>query len=124
MGRDPTPPAYARRALSREPSQGRPARRARGRRLPGRLIGIPLAALLAAYAAVSGSYAGGPDLRAAFDTWVYCGLLLAATGLIGARALAGGRVRPAWLTLAAAPALWVGGELVWEFALADHADPP
>jgi diguanylate cyclase (GGDEF)-like protein len=89
----------------------------------GRLGAAALGGLLTAYAAVAAGV-GDAEVARFFDTWVYCALLLAAAALILARARASARARAAWLALGAAPAVWVGGEIVWNTWLADDEAPP
>jgi diguanylate cyclase (GGDEF)-like protein/putative nucleotidyltransferase with HDIG domain len=82
------------------------------------------AAGLGAYVVVSAG-AGSASLARIFETWVYGALLLAAAAVIAARgAVAKPAARPRWLLLAAAPAMWVAADVVWELVYADQDAPP
>jgi diguanylate cyclase (GGDEF)-like protein len=89
-----------------------------------RLPGARPAAAVVGGAVLLAAVTRGDAPNSARDTWVTCGLLALAAGLLGARAIAGGRDRAAWLVLAAAPVLWVAGELVWLWAYETAAAPP
>jgi two-component system cell cycle response regulator len=82
-----------------------------------------LMALFVAYLAVALGL-GGDDLLDLFSTWVYVVLLLGAAALLALRAVAGPERRAPWLALAASPALWAAGEIVWELAYENAEAPP
>ena len=86
----------------------------------GALTGV---ALLAYVAHVAFGFAS-PGLDDVFDTWVYCGLTVAAGGMCVIRALAVREERAAWLVMGLGLLSWASGEVVWTLFFADNPDPP
>ena len=59
-----------------------------------------------------------------FDTWLFCGLLLAAAGVCLARAITFPAERHAWAAMAAAIAAWTVGDIYWATALESDVSVP
>ena len=77
---------------------------------------MSLLIVFAAYLLVVLAGVGGRALEDAVSTWVYIALGLGAAALLVVRGLVGEDCRAAWLTIAASPALWAAGEVVWALA--------
>ena len=78
---------------------------------------------LGAYAAQAAVALCGVAANGFFETWVYTGLLLVAAGLCLTRAAMVAKERAAWLILGAGIVAWAGGEVYWNVALSDVAEP-
>ena len=78
---------------------------------------------LGAYAAQAAVALCGVAANGFFETWVYTGLLLVAAGLCLTRATMVAEERAAWLILGAGIVAWAGGEVYWNVALSDVAEP-
>ena len=95
----------------------------------GRPIGLVRATQVAAVAGL-GAYAAqaavavcGAAADGFFETWVYTGLLLVAAALCLSRGATVAKERAAWLILGAGILAWAGGEMYWNVALSDVAEP-
>jgi hypothetical protein len=86
----------------------------------GRFLCIGLLAVTAAYGVESLLGIHGP-VDAFFDTWVYNGLLVAASLACLARAFVVKAERLPWLLLGIALALWTVGDLYYFFAFSGAA---
>jgi two-component system, cell cycle response regulator len=84
-----------------------------------RVAWASLVVLFAAYLMVAVGGLGGRAVEKAFSTWVYIALVLGAAAMLAVRALVGEGRRAPWLALAASPALWAGGEVIWTLAYED-----
>jgi hypothetical protein len=67
---------------------------------------------------------GGPGSDHFFNRWLYCGLLLLASGACIARAAAVRAERPAWFFLAAGMTSWSVGDIYYTFVFAGIDSPP
>ena len=82
-----------------------------------------LLAVTAAYGIEALLGAHGP-VDSVFDSWVYNGLLVAASLACLARGIAVKAERLPWLLLGIALALWTAGDLYYFFAFSGNADVP
>jgi hypothetical protein len=89
----------------------------------GRFLCIGLLAVTAAYGVESLLGVHGP-VDAFFDTWVYNGLLVAASLACLGRGFAVKAERLPWLLLGIALALWTAGDLYYFFAFSSTANVP
>ena len=89
----------------------------------GRFLCIGLLAVTAAYGVESLLGIHGP-VDAFFDSWVYNGLLVAASLACLARGFAVKAERLPWLLLGIALALWTAGDLYYFFAFSGTAEVP
>src|SRR3954452_10364898 len=95
------------------------------RYVPGRMaLRVAWASLMVvfvAYLAVAIGL-GGSGLLDVFSSWVAIALVLGAATMLALRAFTGDARRGPWLALAAAAALWVAGELVYQLFYAGAPD--
>ena len=89
----------------------------------GRFLCIGLLAVTAAYGVESLLGIHGP-VDAFFDSWVYNGLLVAASLACLARGFAVKAERLPWLLLGIALAVWTAGDLYYFFAFSSTANVP
>jgi diguanylate cyclase (GGDEF)-like protein len=89
----------------------------------GRFLCVGLLAVTAAYGIEALLGAHGP-VDSFFDSWVYNGLLVAASLACLARGIAVKAERLPWLLLGIALALWTAGDLYYFFAFSGNADVP
>jgi two-component system, cell cycle response regulator len=86
-----------------------------------RLLAVAGLAVFVAHALRSGGDGADP----LFDSWLYNGLLVAATVICAGGGLrAKGLERLGWLSIAAGMAFWTAANLYWTVALAADPDPP
>src|SRR5215218_7904454 len=86
----------------------------------GALTGLALLA----YVAHTAFGLGSPSLDDFFEDWVYCGLIVAAGAICGARGVSFPEERAAWLVMGAGLLAWAAGEATWTLTLAGDPDPP
>ena len=91
-----------------------------GSRALGALAGLGVLA----YAAHVGLGLGASTLDTFFQSWVYCGVSVAAGAMCLLRAFAVPEERIAWLAMGFALLSWAGGDITWALFLANDPDPP
>src|ERR671914_1421642 len=82
------------------------------------------AVLLAAFALQMGTGLAGEAVTAAFQDYLYNGLLLAGAGFCLWRAAAFREERAAWLVMGVGIATWTAADVVWTVAYADDPNAP
>jgi two-component system, cell cycle response regulator len=82
------------------------------------------AVLLAAFALQMGTGLAGEAVTAAFQDYLYNGLLLAGAGFCLWRAVAFREERAAWLVMGVGIATWTAADVVWTVAYADDPNAP
>jgi two-component system, cell cycle response regulator len=80
--------------------------------------------LLAAFALQMGTGLAGEAVTAAFQDYLYNGLLLAGAGFCFWRAVAFREERAAWLVMGVGIATWTAADVVWTVAYADDPNAP
>src|SRR5919106_3182110 len=79
---------------------------------------------LAAFVARAATTAGGADVHALFNTWLYNGLLVLAAAACFARVLTRHHERGAWLALAIGITSWTLGDIHYTVAYSGTETPP
>src|ERR671914_359621 len=82
------------------------------------------AVLLAAFALQAGTGLAGEAVTAAFQDYLYNGLLFAGAGFCLWRAAASREERVAWLVMGAGIVAWTGADVLWTAVYSDDSNPP